>query len=267
MYGDEANSLDAVLNKNYSIDVGGFLNRGWAIFSQNVGGFIGFFVLSIVISAVLGNIPGIGPIANGVVSGVLAAGYFIVAFKLSRGQSSEFGDFFKGFQNSYFLPIFLANLVIGIFTGVLSLAFVASLVAAFYSPVREFLVENSDDPDIANLPDIPIPDGLIGPLIIVGILLLLPAIYLGIAYTFAIPLIIDRRMDFWPAMETSRKLITKKWFGFFGFSIVLGLINMGGALICGLGLLLTVPLSVCAIAAAYENIVGLTGDSAPTDAV
>lgn len=261
MYGYEGNGLDAIVNKNYSVDIGGFLNRGWAIFSQNVGGFIGFFVLTIVISAVLGNIPAIGPIANGVVSGVLAAGYFIVAFKLSRGQSTEFGDFFKGFQNNYFLPIFLANLVIGIFTGVLSLAFVASVGVAFYRPFREFMLTNSQDPELANLPDLPIPETLTGPLLILGIILLLPAIYLGISYTFAVPLIIDRRIDFWAAMETSRKLITKKWLNFFGFSIVLGLINLGGAVLCGLGLLLTVPLTICAIAAAYENIVGFAGEA------
>jgi hypothetical protein len=59
-------------------------------------------------------------------------------------------------------------------------------------------------------------------------------------------------------METSRKLISKQWFPFFGFTIVLGLINFAAILLtCGLGLLLTGPLTVCAVAAAYENIVGV----------
>jgi len=38
---------------------------------------------------------------------------------------------------------------------------------------------------------------------------------------------------------------------------VLALINIVGALLLGVGVLVTIPLSVCAIAAAYEDIVGL----------
>ena len=44
----------------------------------------------------------------------------------------------------------------------------------------------------------------------------------------------------------------------FGFLFVLGLINVAGALVCGLGLLVTVPFTTCAIAAAYEHIFGLS---------
>jgi uncharacterized membrane protein len=39
--------------------------------------------------------------------------------------------------------------------------------------------------------------------------------------------------------------------------VVLGLLNLAGALICFLGLLITVPLTSCALAAAYERIIGL----------
>jgi uncharacterized membrane protein len=58
-------------------------------------------------------------------------------------------------------------------------------------------------------------------------------------------------------MEASRKLITKNWFSFFGFGLVLFLINLGGALLLGVGLLVTIPISACAVAAAYADIVGL----------
>jgi hypothetical protein len=256
---DDANSLDAIARKDYSVDIGGFLNRGWAIFSQNALGFIGFCVLTVIISAVLGNIPFVGPIANIVISYVLPAGYYIVAFKIGRGQASEFGDFFKGFQNTYFLPVFLATLVVGLFTGLLSLPFMISGGLALYEPFRQMFA-NSPDPDLANLPDLQIPGSVIGIVLVIGIILLLPAIYLGIAYTFSIPLIVDRKANFWAAMETSRKLITHQWFPFFGFSLVLFLINLAGVLACCIGVIFTAPLTVCAIAAAYENIVGLSGE-------
>jgi len=87
-----------------------------------------------------------------------------------------------------------------------------------------------------------------------------PGIYLGVAYSFTTALIVDRKFDFWEAMETSRKVISKRWFSFFGFVLVLVLINIVGALLLGVGLL-------CAIAAAYQDILGLSATSMIEDAV
>ncbi|MBI5568880.1 MAG: EI24 domain-containing protein [Desulfomonile tiedjei] len=84
--------------------------------------------------------------------------------------------------------------------------------------------------------------------------LLLPGIYLAVAYLFMVPLLVDKRMFFWNAMETSRKLITRKWFPIFGFCLLLFGIQIVGALLFGLGLLATIPIAACATAAAYDNI-------------
>lgn len=42
--------------------------------------------------------------------------------------------------------------------------------------------------------------------------LLLPAIYLMVAWMFALPLVVDKQMQFWPALELSRKVVTRVWF-------------------------------------------------------
>jgi len=102
---------------------------------------------------------------------------------------------------------------------------------------------------------------------IASLLLLLPGIYLGVAYSFTTALIVDRKFDFWEAMETSRKVISKRWFPFFGFVLVLVLINIVGALLFFVGLLFTIPLTMCAIAAAYQDILGLSATSMIEDAV
>ncbi len=92
---------------------------------------------------------------------------------------------------------------------------------------------------------------------VIGItFLVIPGIYLAVAYTFTIPLLVEKKIKFWEAMEASRKIITKKWFSMFFFILILGLLNLGGLLLMGFGLLLTVPLSGCAVIAAYEDIVG-----------
>lgn len=50
--------------------------------------------------------------------------------------------------------------------------------------------------------------------VIVGFasLLVLPGIYLGVAWAFAVPLVADKRFEFWSAMELSRKVVTRVWF-------------------------------------------------------
>lgn len=44
---------------------------------------------------------------------------------------------------------------------------------------------------------------------------LIPGIYFLIAWWFSIPLVVDRRLEFWPAMELSRKVVTRVWFEVF----------------------------------------------------
>jgi uncharacterized membrane protein len=98
-------------------------------------------------------------------------------------------------------------------------------------------------------------------LIAIGLaLLIIPGIYLIVAYLFAACLVIDRRLDFWPAMELSRRTVTPMWFGIFTFTVLLTVVNILGALLLGLGLLVTVPLTYCALTAAYADLFGLHSD-------
>jgi uncharacterized membrane protein len=86
------------------------------------------------------------------------------------------------------------------------------------------------------------------------ILLVLPGIYLIVAYSFAYVLATDRRLSFWEAMETSRRTVTTQWWR------VLGLILLGipfvllGIAALGIGLLVAVPLIIGAQAYAYEDL-------------
>jgi len=86
--------------------------------------------------------------------------------------------------------------------------------------------------------------------------LIIPGIYLAVAWTFSIPFIIFAKMEFWDGMEYSRKLVTKKWWSIFGLLILIFLINLLGALLLFVGLLFTVPITYCALYAAFEDIVG-----------
>ena len=103
--------------------------------------------------------------------------------------------------------------------------------------------------------------GLVSALLIcVGLLLcVLPGIYLAVGYTFALPLVIDKKYDFWAAMEVSRRVVHKQWWTLFGLLIVLFLINVIGILACFVGWIVAAPISIAAIMYAYEDLFGLRG--------
>lgn len=63
-------------------------------------------------------------------------------------------------------------------------------------------------------------------------------------------------MDFWEAMESSRKLINRNFWPFLGFFVILTLINVLGVILLGVGLLFTFPATYCMVYAAFEDIVG-----------
>jgi hypothetical protein len=88
------------------------------------------------------------------------------------------------------------------------------------------------------------------------ILCIAPGVYLAVGYLFVLPLIIDKKLDFWPAMEVSRQVVTKHWWSMFLFAIVLVLIICLGALACGLGLIIAIPVVFAAAMYVYEDFFG-----------
>jgi uncharacterized membrane protein len=94
-------------------------------------------------------------------------------------------------------------------------------------------------------------------LIIVGyVFCIIPGIYLMVAWYFAIPLVMDRQLDFWSAMELSRRLVSKHWFVVFAAMLVFGLVAALGIIDCGIGLLVSMPVGTIALMYAYETIFG-----------
>jgi len=87
----------------------------------------------------------------------------------------------------------------------------------------------------------------------VGVILI---VYVQMIYVFAPLLAVDYGLDFWPAMEFSRRTIQSRFFEFFGFFLILALINLAGALFLFVGLVVTIPLLWISITAAYGDIFG-----------
>jgi hypothetical protein len=98
---------------------------------------------------------------------------------------------------------------------------------------------------------------LIGLFTFVGTLLcIIPGLVVAAAYKFTFLFIVDKRMDFWPAMEASHAVVKNDYFGFTMFMLLAVLVNVLGALCCIVGLLVTIPATIAAITIAYKEIVG-----------
>jgi uncharacterized membrane protein len=89
------------------------------------------------------------------------------------------------------------------------------------------------------------------------VLCIIPGIIVVALYIFAPAFIVEKKHDFWEAMEASRKVVMEHLFELILFAIILGAINFVGALACGIGVIFTVPLSFAAMAIAYDDLVGI----------
>ncbi len=84
---------------------------------------------------------------------------------------------------------------------------------------------------------------------------------------FTYPLIMDRRMEFWPAIQASYEKVTPDWLGFCLFHLAQVGVMLLGVIACVVGVFVTGPICVVAMVAAYRDNFGLEGAAAapPTE--
>ncbi|MGB3642787.1 MAG: hypothetical protein WBA39_35165 [Rivularia sp. (in: cyanobacteria)] len=111
-----SNNTPHIKNQEYSVNIDQYFSRGWEIFKQYPGGFIGFLLVIFVISIFFNflavsveNIYGIVSIANFVLNPIFSAGFYIVALQIAKNRPIDFSDFFRGFNQ--FMQIFLVYLI------------------------------------------------------------------------------------------------------------------------------------------------------------
>lgn len=106
------------------------------------------------------------------------------------------------------------------------------------------------------------PDAILGAFGFIGILsvlfMILVAFVVYAMWMFTLPLIVDKGLQFWPAMELSRKVFLKDWRDLLLLLILCGLIAMSGILLCVIGIFFTAPIAIGAVTYAYEDIFGST---------
>ena len=88
------------------------------------------------------------------------------------------------------------------------------------------------------------------------IFLIIPGIYLTVAYTWALALMADRGLSFWDAMKTSMRVVNRNFWETLLLVLVVAIISSAGGIVF-FGSLITLPLSYCILIAAYRRIFGL----------
>ncbi len=238
--------IDTLLHNGFEFRFEHYIKTGFGFLVKNLGGFVVFAFAMLAIVMVVSFIPFIGALANQfILVPIFTVGFFLVANVVQKGREPQFGDYVRGFD--YVGQLALATLAKSIIT-------LLSLIP-FFIVIRDYglfewyaeILQNPTELESAQFPEIPF-----WPFI-----LLLPALYFGIAYSWAYMFIVFYGFGFWEALETSRKLITRKLAVFTLFFILLGIIAGAGILIFCIGILATIPAFYCMNYAAFEDITSL----------
>jgi uncharacterized membrane protein len=124
--------------QEFFVDIVGWLETGWGIYKRNWMPFtmVSFIFLTVIILAQF--VPYAG---NLVVMGPMTAGLFMATAEIVSGRDFKPGTIFKGFK--YFIPAFVANLLITLFTtiGFILLIIPGIVIGGLYIFTYLFMVD------------------------------------------------------------------------------------------------------------------------------
>ena len=155
----------------------------------------------------------------GILSGPMFAGLIIIVMACidKKEPKAEIGDVFKGFD--YFLNSFLFFIV---WTAIsLAITLLLNLIPCAGQVLSLFV-----------------------------------SIVISTFIMFGMFMIVERKMNFWPASMASINLVKTNFFPFAGLMIVASFLGNIGALACGIGMIITLPIGACIIAVAYRDLFG-----------
>ena len=237
------------------------LSKAWECFAKNwvmcVLGTVIFFAITLVVQvpmqfaqvffekygkgAASGDLLVVGGLAVGFiffyavasgVSSILSAGFMFFFIEALRSGTASLEKMFAGFRQGRWIQLLLAMLVwmvgLSLIIGVILIPGVI-LTASMKSQT---------------------------PLLISGVLLILPVIYLSVSIGFVFPLIVDKNLGFWVAIKTALKTVHRQWWQAFGLILLVGLVALVGLLACCVGVLATGPLAYLIWGQGYRQLFG-----------
>lgn len=246
----------------WSISPGACVRRGWATMKGNFWLCAGatFLVYLVIIAA------GIVPFGGIVVQGPLFGGLYIMILKMLRGEPAAVGDAFQGFNRGWGHLIGV-TVVTTLLAAVCLLPGTIALVMSGVSTAQESRLAI----------------GVVASIFLLGGVVV--ATKLTVEWVFALPLVADKQLEFWPAMKLSRRIVRMHWWQIFGVLFIAGMMMFGvlvvgvllvamivglgslskdtgiafglgmlGGLVVAFGFFALIPLLFSALSVAYEEI-------------
>jgi len=234
-----------LLARDYEVDIGESLNRGWEVFKANAGLIIGATVLVYLALMVINFIPYLSVPLSLILTGPLVGGLWVFYVKNVRNEPTTIGDAFCGFG-----PRFWQLVLTQIIPGLIAFAVVMLLAIVIAVPVALMGSAASRGGGRG------MSAAFIVPLVVVGLIAFAALVYVNVCWMFALPLAGDKGLKFWPALELSRRVVNKHWWMTFLLMIVAGILGFAGAIACFVGLLVTGPVAFSMLACHYQKVFG-----------
>lgn len=217
---DEADHpIDLAAGRGLRLDPISCFRRAWWLVARDfalLGGWTLVVAITIIATSV---IPRAGWLIGLLLNNLLTAGVYLMFLARMRGQRPVFNDIVVTIRNA------AGRLVLA---GITQSMITAPIVYASTTTSEQLR------------------NGLL--------VLSIPSLYLLVGYVFVLPLIVDRNLPFWRAMETSRRTVHRQWFQTFGLLFAAGLLLIIPARWFIFGLVLTLPVCTAALMFAYEDL-------------
>ena len=215
------------------------IKGGWAFIKNQYWLFLGMTLVAILIGSA---------VPFGILLGPMMCGLYLSFFKVRRGELIEFGTLFKGFD--YFGQSVVAALLHTVpIIAVIVPAYLLFYVGMFVSMAA---AGNSNEPNPAAFM------GVMGMFLLFWLVVMLVILVLTIGFTFAYPLIVDRKLSGFDAVKLSFKAAFANFWRLLGLLLITGFMNVLGVLACYVGVFFVMPIGYAAIAKAYEQVFGIS---------
>lgn len=198
--------------------------------------FVGITAVGVIIGSV---------VPLGILMGPMMCGLYLALFQTRRGQPIEFGVLFKGFD--YFGDSVVATLLHMI---PIVVVFVPSYLL-FYVGLFVMMGQQRGEPSSGAML------GFFGFFAVFWLVMIVLLVVVSVVFTFAYPLIVDRRLSGVEAVKLSIKAAMANFWRLLGLLMITGLMSFVGVLFCYVGAFFVMPISFAAIATAYEQVFGL----------
>ena len=228
-------SIDSIEFRSGVIQPVECIKDGYELIRDQYWLFVGMAAIGVLI----GN-----AVPFGILMGPMMVGLYMALFRKRRGELVEFGILFKGFDT------FGDSVVVTILHMIPIAVIIVPAYIIFY--VGFILsMQGGGEPDPSALM------GLFAFLFVFWVIAILVIMVISVLFTFAYPLIAERRLSGMNAIKLSFRAARANFWRLLALNLLNGLMVVGGMFLCYVGIFFVLPITFAALAIAYERVFGL----------